>query len=551
MATSRDSALSRSKVYLNAPGRCVRPRRRSWPERQQYSPHLRELFRADSALPVPRPQCDAALGHTVTMPRPGAARDERLEWVALAALTAIAIALRVYRLTEWSLSEDEFPTWMDSLEFTWSNPRPLLYALNHYLVLPVLGLRELGLRVIPVAAGIAAVPTVYALLRRLDLRMEGLATAALIALSTWHVYWSQFARYYSLVFLLCALYGLALLGWVRHRRAGWLCLAATSGILAVLAHPTALPVIGVGALIVAWHDQANSRRHGSLWPWAVTLGAALLAAVVRYGPIIASWSTQWRYAHTSLPLALAFLDWMTAPVVICALAGMVLWWRAERGPVPQIVAITALLPTALFLGLSRVMNISVSYLYATTPFYFLAAGWLLARVAQSMTAPGRTPLIPSAVVVTVVAAANLVGLASHFRDGGRVPWRDAAYALPSLTGPRDTILAEQAEGGRQPLHFYVRELPLGALRPDSLTLGRVVHRGGAPWVLVTRVDRAGFGFHEYQFAEVYAWLDAHCQHIKDFTTPRLDFRRNELQLFRCRPDARAAPDSASRTARNE
>jgi len=302
----------------------------------------------------------------MTTPRAGTVREGRLEWATCAALTAIAIAIRVHRLTEWSVSDDEYWTWRSSLEFTWSNPRPLLFAANHYLISPVFGLRELGLRIIPAAAGIAAVPAVYTLLRRLDLRLEGLATAALIALSTWHVYWSQFARYYSLVFLFSALYGLALLGWLRRRRAGWLCLAAASGILAVLAHPSALPIVGSGALVVAGHEHAGSRRPGSMWPWAVALGAALVAALVRYGPVLARWSTHREYpwGHTSLPLALTFLDWMTAPVVLCALVGMAFWWRVERGPVPQIVVVSALLPTALFLGLSELMMVSASYLFA-------------------------------------------------------------------------------------------------------------------------------------------------------------------------------------------
>ena len=188
------------------------------------------------------------------------ARDERLQWMAIAVLTVIAIALRVYRLTEWSLHDDEYSTWKNSLELSWSNPRPLLFALNHYLVWPLFGLRELGLRLIPVTAGVVAVPAFYVMLRRVNMGTEGLAAAALVAVSTWHVYWSQFARYYTLVFLLSAVCGLALLGWLRNRRGGWLGLAAASGVLATLAHPSALPVVGTGALIVGLNEYRNNRR---------------------------------------------------------------------------------------------------------------------------------------------------------------------------------------------------------------------------------------------------------------------------------------------------
>ena len=472
------------------------------------------------------------------------ARDERLQWMAIAVLTVIAIALRVYRLTEWSLHDDEYSTWKNSLELSWSNPRPLLFALNHYLVWPLFGLRELGLRLIPVTAGVVAVPAFYVMLRRVNMGTEGLAAAALVAVSTWHVYWSQFARYYTLVFLLSAVCGLALLGWLRNRRGGWLGLAAASGVLATLAHPSALPVVGTGALIVGLNEYRNNRRL-PLWSWALALGIGLIVAAVRYGPIIAYRSAYRESAccHTGLPLAFSLLDWMTAPVLLCALVGMALWWWTERGTMPLVVAACALIPTVLFIGMSELMVVSLSYLFATTPFYFLAAGWLIAHIARSAPAQSRASLAYCGVAVAVVASANLVGLASHFRDCGRLPYRDVANALPSLTGGRDTILAEGTH-----LEFYLPQLPLGALPWDSLTLHGKVHQGGAAWVLVPRVDRAGFGYYERQFAQVYTWVDGHCALVKVFTTPRLDFRRNALELFRCVPEVRPTALSGAATA---
>jgi hypothetical protein len=324
-------------------------------------------------------------------------------------------------------------------------------------------------------------------------------------------------------------------------------LAAASGLLAVLAHPSALPVIASGALVVAVHEWRRSTRRASLWPWALALAVSSALAAARYGPILAAWGAQAESpcCHSSIGLGLSLLDWMTAPVLLCALVGMAWWWWAERGPAPSLVAACALVPTALFLGLSEGMTVSLSYLFAAAPFYFLAAGWCVASTAQWVAGPGRPALLPAAAATVVLASANLVGLASHFRDGGRLPYRAAASALSSLAGAGDTILTE----GTGHLRFYLAELAVAQLPSDSLSLGRLVNAGSAPWILAPRVDRAGFGYYEREFAQVYRWLDAHCASVQSFTTPRLDFRHNALELYHCGagvPTAAARATSWSR-----
>src|SRR6185312_1527604 len=98
------------------------------------------------------------------------------------------------------------------------------YLLNHYVVHPFIPLDEFGLRFLPALFGALGIPVVYAVGRRLVGERAALFAAALLAVSPLHVYYSQFARYWSLVFLLSAVYPYALYLGLRERNRGALAL---------------------------------------------------------------------------------------------------------------------------------------------------------------------------------------------------------------------------------------------------------------------------------------------------------------------------------------
>src|SRR5919112_625700 len=123
-------------------------------------------------------------------------------WLILAVLVALAVVLRFWRLGDWNFEATEMFTLRDSVRPQWTNPRPLGYLLTYYLVLPFRPLDELGLRLLPAIFGVLAVPAIYLVTRRLAGARAALFAALLVAVSPLQVFYSQFARYWSLVFLL-------------------------------------------------------------------------------------------------------------------------------------------------------------------------------------------------------------------------------------------------------------------------------------------------------------------------------------------------------------
>jgi mannosyltransferase len=137
------------------------------------------------------------VGTGLEEPSPASSRAAR--WLLIAAL-AIGL-VRFVRLAHWSLWIDEALTWTD-----WHHglvggeiKNPLGYTLIAWVVNLFGGVAdELSLRILPAVVGWVAVALTYVAFRPWSGRMRAAAAALLVAASSWHVYWSQNARFYTL-----------------------------------------------------------------------------------------------------------------------------------------------------------------------------------------------------------------------------------------------------------------------------------------------------------------------------------------------------------------
>jgi len=203
--------------------------------------------------------------------------------LVIAGLTALAIALRFWRLGDWNFEATEMFTLRDSLNPRWGNPRPLGYLLNYYLVGSFRPLNEFGLRLLPALFGVLAIPAFYFVSRRLIGTRAALFGALLLTVSGLHVFYSQFARYWSLVFLLSAVYPYALYLGVREGNRRALAFGLVTAVLAVLAHPVSILLVGGPAIWLAL-TYLRPRYLKDAWShkgfrWGAAL-AVIVAAVI-------------------------------------------------------------------------------------------------------------------------------------------------------------------------------------------------------------------------------------------------------------------------------
>ena len=254
--------------------------------------------------------------------RQDSAAGEPAAWLAryllLGGVILLGAALRFYALGAKSLWGDEIntavkfvrlPAW-DIVTHLDPNNHPLFSLLAHLFTLqganpplPAAGIggpgQEFLLRVPAALLGIAAIPAVYRLGRAAVSPGVGLGAAFLLAISPYHLGYSQEARGYSALVLFTTLSLLYLLraiktGERRHSRqkrpdAGPVAAFAVATVLALYSHLFAALPIGAALCLLAVYGLADLRAgrllRFRLRAWAVTMLFIAVAIAVLYAPL--------------------------------------------------------------------------------------------------------------------------------------------------------------------------------------------------------------------------------------------------------------------------
>jgi mannosyltransferase len=477
----------------------------------------------------------------------------------LSVLILLGLALRFYRLGQWSFDSDEVFMLRDSLHPDILNPRPLLYLLNHYVVRPLIPLNELGLRLLPAIFGVLAIPVFYFICRRLLNTRTALFGTFLLTVSPLLVYYSQFARYWSLVFLLCCIYPYAIYIAIRDRSSRFLLLGIVTAVLAVLAHPASILLIG-GFGIWAFSTYVSRERIGEFWGRRSVQWGTLAVVVVA---LIAGWRMVrllhgWIAEHDTHPggsefllgvpatpglkqvlYLLGFAESLTFLLVLTAILGLYLLWRSDR-PLALLLTSMAVFPLVFLVLISFRTPVSTFYLVPTLPIAFMGAGFFLDRLAALNweLRPGWLLPVLLSVIILGEGAPTLV---SQYRDGRRYDFRGAARWVDESSESADVVFSDQYKvvthylPGKQ-----VRRL-LGDPTP-LMQAARGLHQNGgnALWV-VTPAPSHAFRTNP-KLGSLNRWIFDNCQLRTILGTSRLDFRQNLLQIYRCPP---ISPDAST------
>ncbi len=471
----------------------------------------------------------------------------------LAGLIAIAIALRFGRLGEWGFDSDEIFMLRDSTRVRLTNPRPLLYLLNHYVVAPFLPLDEFGLRLLPAIFGVLAIPVLYLVTRRLLGTRAALFAALLLTLSPVHVIYSQFGRYWSLVFLLSALYPYALYLGLRERNRRALVVGLVAGALATLAHPAAVLLVGgPGIWLVVTY--LRPRYLKQLWShtsvrWGILVGVIVVGAIaVRFIPILYGWIS----AHDENPgsgqfllrappralkplvYILAYTDGLTVPVVLIGAVGIYLIWRERDRYLGLFLASLFLFPLAFLCLILFRTPVSTYYLLPAAPVFFMGAGVFLDRVFEMDWRLRPRWLLPATLTVLVLVP-GMPTLISQFLNGRRFDFKSVAQWLTPRLTPGDVVISDQPVA----LGHYLPGTEVGRLRYDTTPLresvqaAREANRGGALWIVAPAPAHA-FRTNLKQ-GGLIRWIYDNCQLSNTVGRSRVDVRQQYLQVYRCPP----------------
>jgi mannosyltransferase len=423
-----------------------------------------------------------------------AGRLIRHEYLLLAAVTLLAAGLRFYRLGEWSFWIDEIITVTASAYIAdWPLTRLPLNLVFTRVALELFGTAEWSARLAPALAGVLAVPALYVLSRRLFGPAVALTAAVFLALSPWHLFWSQNARFYTLLLLFYnAGLLLFLISW-REKRPVYALLGFFLLVVAARERSTAfffVPVL-VAYLAYLWLTAPgrqlaiNRRLLLPMFGLVAAFGVYDLSLMLldRDGSLTASiWRTfVGSQNQNPLRLALSIAFQIGAPLLcLAAVGGLSLLRPGARGrgqgaegrghdsgwiaaivgrvrrvdPAVAFVVTGAVLPPLLLVLLSLFMFTVDRYVFMTLPFWCLLAALALKALAGSH---GRRLAAALLLVLVLISVGQLV-LYYQFQNGNRPAWRQAMAVVAQRWAPGDRVLSTTPRVAQYYLGDEVRDI---------------------------------------------------------------------------------------------
>jgi len=441
----------------------------------------------------------------------------------LALIAAVAAVLRFHSLAAKSFWFDEGVSvaiarldWYNFARILWRREAnmSLYYFLLHYWV--HFGGSEFFIRSLSVFFAIASVPVIFLLGGRLLDSRIGLIAAALLAVNAYHVQYSQEARSYSLMVLLCSLSSLYFLKCLSHPTRRNRAAYVVSSALAVYAQFFSGLLVIAQWISLSFLDRENAdpqtnAKTTSGWRWIALLVSPVVAFVATTGTGPLRWVQRpglndlWIFG---LHLAGNGGPWLLFAYAAACLAALRPVWRTHRlRRVPwefwryRFLMCWLLFPLLLTLGLSLVKPLFVPrYLIFCLPA-------LLLLVACGVTRLRSAWLI--ALAVSVLFVFSLRGTDRYYEQDLDIPrddWRSATRYLLDHYQTGDALLFH-VPMGRMPYEFYRSLAPASAApavlypyhsdrltfldfveKPDSAELARSLPQHPRAWLVLTYAE---------------------------------------------------------------
>jgi hypothetical protein len=383
----------------------------------------------------------------VTVQPPAGEPWGRRLWLALAAVVVVAAWLASRGIATWPMADDEVPSLVElglldiGAENLFSVPRHQIERLRKATVvwnvvqrtaIDLLPAGELSYRIPSLVFAVLMSAATFLLAARWRGLWFAFALAIVLHGSQPFIYLGQVNRFYIFPLLLLTLTIAAM--WVPRGRITMIVATGLLAALCILSHNVTLAVFALAfaaSCVTYVLGQTPARvvvRSGA----AAVTGGLIYLFYLR--PLVQGWvSTDNRTnvlvsftAHAGVPaMALALLGgWLAARR---AASTPMIWWALV------FVGGLILLATA---------NLTWNPRYF---LFFLPAAWVLAAHAMAFIAERAGAGLTGVVWYAAVALMLAPGLVSHFQDGSRHDYREAAAYLVKHARPSQPILSDDAE----------------------------------------------------------------------------------------------------------
>jgi hypothetical protein len=380
----------------------------------------------------------------------------------------------LFRLGEWSFWVDEAHTFRDATSSwgSFQNTHVARYPLSFLLLRGMLAFlpssSEGWLRLPFAFFGIASIPALAFVARDMVGRTTALTAACLLAISPWHIYWSQNCRSYALVSFLSVL-AMGAFFEATRRHSLWLSvLTVLLTVVAGMCHPSAFLLLGVflafstlSRLLSTGSAKADAVRSGiEKWlPWIILL------TVVAMVPLIVSGISYFARAKPGFSLShlvQTTVYFVRAPMIVAALGGFL--WQLHRGERTAFFLLCWVLVPLVVLS-TGILKVTAQYAFYTLPAFCLFAGAAVHGYIAHIAARGLLAHAMRAVPLLVLAA-DALGYGFLYyttQHGDRPNWRAVRDYIEREPGSRRLILTTN---GPSLCYYLDPEHMLPGIEPD-------------------------------------------------------------------------------------
>ncbi len=413
-------------------------------------------------------------------------RVRNAEILGISLILAAASLLRWYRLAEWSLWNDESHTIVAALGTLFTRePMEYLYPVNFLIThafLSWFGLSEWSARLFPALAGIAGVACIWGLTRSLFGGGVGLLAAGFVGLSPWHIYWSQNARHYALLFLLVTIAMLCFYQSIEQENGKAMGISLLSMIAAILTHPSAALFLPAFFLYVVFLQIGPFQRpRGLQWkhlaiffvPFAVLSFFALpkVGALVRY---LLTAKAPWNPPSNVFLSVVYYLGVPFLTVSILAAAYLVI--QGDRRGL--FLGLVISVPVILLVIAANFTIASGAYAFPTLAAHAILAAYASLELVRQ--AQGKQVFLAAGLGLALVL--NMAGNTTLYfirENGNRPMWKAAFQFVKQRMGREDIIAASSGSVGDFYLGQWGRVTWL-----DHLDVEKINREGRQTWLVV-------------------------------------------------------------------
>ena len=366
--------------------------------------------------------------------------------LALAAATALGGVLRFYKLGEWSFWIDEVITLRQAepLDVLDVFQQPAYRALTGS-ALDLFGVSEWSARMVPALVGVITIPVLYFIARRIFDDRVAMISSFLLAIAPWHIYWSQNARFYTILLLLYTLALFALYIGMEEDRPAYLVIGGMLLFLAARERPIALfliPVVGIyiGFVFLLRFERPPgiNIRNGII---LLVMGIVIMMVIT--GTFIET-PTQWaeNFGRINTNPTWIFSGAVfyvgVATVVMAIFGGAYLLRNRDRAAL--LLTISALIPLVAVMAISLVQYAANRYMFMTLPSYLILAGVAVGELLRGGNR-GERFMATGVLAVLLMTSLSQDVLYYRFQNGNRDDWRGAVEIVESRMEPGDWVIS--------------------------------------------------------------------------------------------------------------